>query len=640
MHRNRCGLLRLESIRKLTHIGKYEILSELGKGGMGVVYRARDPQIGRLVALKTIYRDLAGSQGLRERFLQEAQAAGRLQHPNIVTIYEIGEADGVTYIVMEYLEGHTLERVISRAMPLRLVHKIRYILDVCRGLQFAHRRRVIHRDIKPSNIFITVEGVVKILDFGIARLADPTQNRQQTPTGVMVGTMNYLSPEQLRGEPANEGTDIWAVGVTTYELLSYQKPFSADNIAQSVQNVLDKEPASLGELVPNCPLDLEKLVSGMLRKDPQERFRTIDDLLPNLELIYKNLADLSVRELLNLSEDWLKANDTTKAVDSLREALQIDGANVEAKRLLEDAQLALKDQSVTLRLQSHVEKANSLLQQGNLSEARKESEAAMQIAPAYEPARQLLLELDRLEHRSETVDRLLMEASAKLARHEYTSLEEIAKQILALEANNQKALELLRQACARTPLPPPDVTGLNVLSPPTGFFGGTLVSRTSFFEGDQVRYKKIQETLKFYRDHLNGEYQSLSSQARVTYYLWIVSVILGLAALVSGIILFFLKQFAAGSVSAISTTFVYFIQKVFQQREDHYRSLATAKHVHLEYGNHWLLVIQSIDAINNPSERERRQSELVDVLTKKLDSSRSQTRASRTTFSKRKNENP
>jgi hypothetical protein len=162
------------------------------------------------------------------------------------------------------------------------------------------------------------------------------------------------------------------------------------------------------------------------------------------------------------------------------------------------------------------------------------------------------------------------------------------------------------------------VTALSVLPPPTGFFGGAAVSRTSFFEGDQVRYKKIQESLTFYRDHLNGEYQSLSNQAKSTYYLWIASVVLGLGALVAGVILLFLKQFAAGSVSMISTTFVYFIQKVFQQREDYYRSLATAKHEHLEYGNHWLLVIQSIDAIESSVERERRQSELVDVLTRKL----------------------
>jgi serine/threonine protein kinase len=637
----------------LVHIGKYEILSELGRGGMGVVYRARDPQIGRLVAVKTISRELAGSRELLERFLQEAQAAGRLQHPNIVTIYDVGEADGVAYIVMEYLEGHTLERVISRAMNLRLVHKIRYILEVCRGLQFAHRRQVIHRDIKPSNIFITLEGVVKILDFGIARLTDPSINREQTRTGLTIGTMDYMSPEQVRGEVANAATDIWAVGVTAYELLSYEKPFNGESTFALLTNIINKEPKPLRELVPNCPLDLELLVARMLRKDVKERYSSMDELLPGLERIYKNLADLSVRELLNLSEDCIKSNDASKAIDVLREVLQIDAANVEAKNLLEEAQVSLKDQSVTARLESHVEKANALLGQGDLPGARKEAEAANRIDPGYEPAHQLLEQLDHLDHRSETINRLLKEASAKLANREFGSLEQIAKQILALQADNQEAQRLVQQAReqnrsatsptifpAAAPSRAQGVTALNVLSPPTGFFGQSVVSRTRFFEGDQVRYKKIQETLKFYRDHLNGEYQSLSNQAKFTYYLWIASVILGLAALVSGVILLFMKQFAAGSVSAISTTFVYFIQRVFQQREDHYRSLATAKHEHLEYGNHWLLVIQSIDAIENPAERERRQSELVNVMTRKLDTSSPHSRSSRVTTPRRKKTKP
>lgn len=176
-------------------------------------------------------------------------------------------------------------------------------------------------------------------------------------------------------------------------------------------------------------------------------------------------------------------------------------------------------------------------------------------------------------------------------------------------------------APAAIPELPGSVTQLGVLAAPTGFFASTAVSHTSFFEGDQVRYRKVQETLSFYRDLLKEEYKFLSSQARLTYYLWVAAVVLGLICLVTGIVLLFLQKFAAGSVSIVSTAFVGFIYKVFQQREDHYRALATAKREHLEYGNHWLLVIQSIDAIDSREERERSQRRLVDVLTNKLGSS-------------------
>jgi serine/threonine protein kinase len=607
----------------LQHIGKYDIISELGRGGMGVVYRAHDPAINRFVAIKVISQDLARSPEFLQRFYQEAQAAGALQHPNIVTIYDMGESNGLAYIVMEYLEGYTLERITSRAMSVRLVHKLRYMVEACRGLQFAHRHGVIHRDIKPSNVFVTTSGAVKILDFGIARLNDPASSK--TATGVMVGTLGYLSPEQLRGEPASAATDIWAVGVTSYELFSGQQPFRADSFASLVQRILSEEPVPLKDLVPTCPADLEKLVTRMLRKNTAERFQSMDELLPDLERVLKFLSDLYVRELLTQSEESLEKDDPAKAVEALREALQIDTANSAARALFDKARASLREQSASVRIHGILENAGAFIQQGNLLEARREAQTAIQIDPGYEPARQMIRQLDHLEEQSAAISRLLKDAAAKLAGSEFAAAGDLARQVLVLEADNKEAQRLLELASLRNAPTAAGVTSLAIQSAPTGFFSD--VSHSRFFEGDQVRYRKIQETLTFYRDHLNGEYQSLSNQARLTYYLWIISVALGLGALVAGTVLLFLGQFAAASISAISTTFVYFIQRVFQQREDHYRALATAKHGHLEYGNHWLLVIQSIDAMQNPAERERRQGELVDVLTRKLGSSRESPRS-------------
>lgn len=611
------GLCQGDSV-PLARLGKYEILDVIGRGGMGTVYRARDPDIGRLVAIKAISGGFGDSPEFIQRFLREAQLVGRLQHPNIVTVYDVGESDGVAYIVMEYLEGESLERIITRARNLRIVHKVGYMVGVCRGLQYAHQRHVVHRDIKPSNILITKDGGVKILDFGVARFTDISEAARQTRTGVVVGTLAYMSPEQISGLTASESMDIWAVGVTTYELVSYRKPFSGESFPQLIDSILHEQPPPLRVLAPDCPPSLEKLVTSMLEKDPQLRLRSIDDFLPDLEKTYDNLAELSVRELLPLSVECLRSNDFRKAMELLQEILQIDSANAQARRLLEKVRSALEDTSVTAKLRSLVQAAKENLLRGDLSGARSAVESAIQIDSGYEPARELLEQLQGIEHRTRTVKTLLERASEKLAERDFIALEELAKQILALQPNNKDAENLLQQARAHTQPESPGVTVLGVLPAPTGFFAESAVSRSRFFRGDKVRFEKIQETLKFYRDHLNGEYQSLSAQARSTYYLWIASVILGLAALISGVILLFLKQFAAGSISAISTTFVYFIQRVFQQREDHYRSLATAKYQHLEYGNHWLLVIQSIDAIENPSERARRQGELVDVLTRKL----------------------
>lgn len=180
-------------------IGRYEILEEIGRGAMGVVFKGRDPLIGRAVAVKTITSGVAESADLLERFYREARAAGGLQHPNIVTIYEMAESEGAPFIAMEYLQGESLEKLIARKPALPLATRIGYVVQACRALDYAHRRGVIHRDIKPANIVITTDGMVKVVDFGIARIADASK----TQTGMLLGTLAYMSPEQLRGQHAD-----------------------------------------------------------------------------------------------------------------------------------------------------------------------------------------------------------------------------------------------------------------------------------------------------------------------------------------------------------------------------------------------------------------------------------------------------
>jgi len=196
----------------MQQIGRYEILQEIGRGAMGVVFKGRDPLIGRAVAVKTITAGVTEDADLLERFYREARAAGGLQHPNIVTIYEMAESGGAPFIAMEYLEGESLEKLIARKPALSLGTKVGYVVQTCRALDYAHRRGVIHRDVKPANIMVTRDGIVKVVDFGIARITDTSK----TQTGALLGTLAYLSPEQLRGQHADARSDIWALGVVLY----------------------------------------------------------------------------------------------------------------------------------------------------------------------------------------------------------------------------------------------------------------------------------------------------------------------------------------------------------------------------------------------------------------------------------------
>ena len=209
--------------RFLQTIGKFEVLERLGQGGMGTVYRARDPILDRPVALKTISAELAANPEFLGRFQREARAAARLTHPNIVTVYELGDVAGVPFIAMELLEGLDLVEAMSPPGRLPLDEKLRIMVEVCRGLDYAHKRGVIHRDVKPANVRLLASGAVKLVDFGIARLGESTL----TQTGILLGTPSYLAPEVVAGGRVDHRADMWAVGVILYELLSGERPFTA-----------------------------------------------------------------------------------------------------------------------------------------------------------------------------------------------------------------------------------------------------------------------------------------------------------------------------------------------------------------------------------------------------------------------------
>ena len=252
--------------------GRYEIVNELGRGTMGVVYKAHDPQIDRMVALKVLRPDRVVSQDFVLRFLREAKAIGRISHPNIVTVYDVGQDHGTIYIAMEYLEGRPLNEVIKdRTVPVD--ETVGMCVQVAEALEYAHRQGITHRDIKPSNIILTSDNRIKLTDFGIARIEDPDA-AQQTQAGDILGTPVYMAPEQVMGQKADGRTDLYALGVIAYEMVVGKRPFGGGNIAaifRSITHEPPENPMNMGSLDNRALADL---ILKSLSKDPANRFQT------------------------------------------------------------------------------------------------------------------------------------------------------------------------------------------------------------------------------------------------------------------------------------------------------------------------------------------------------------------------------
>ena len=258
-------------------IGKYEILEQIGAGGFGAVYKARDPLIKRLVAVKLC---TAEDEQLRKRFFREAEISGNLHDPNIVTVFDSGVENGAPYLIQEYLGGEDLDRVIRRSDDLPRHERLECLMQVAKGLRYAHHKGVLHRDVKPGNVRIFEGGKAKLMDFGIAKLK--SSHTRLTRIGTLVGTVGYLAPEQLRGGKADERVDVFSFGVLAYELLSYERPFKGDDWEAVCRNILETDPEPLGGLISGYPRELIRLVEHCLEKDPDDRYASFEEILPAL----------------------------------------------------------------------------------------------------------------------------------------------------------------------------------------------------------------------------------------------------------------------------------------------------------------------------------------------------------------------
>jgi serine/threonine protein kinase len=266
--------------KKTTKIGRYKILGELGRGAMGIVYKAEDPNLDRVVALKTIIieADAEGAAEYRKRFFLEAKAAGKLNHPHIVTTFDCGDLDGMAYLAMELVEGEDLRTRLTGegVTPLEAVEIVRQVAD---GLAYAHERGVVHRDIKPANIMIDAQGRAKLMDFGLARmrLAD-----HKTTTGMVLGTPRYMSPEQIAAEPVDARSDIFSLGIVLYEALTGTRLFSGEGIEQVQHSILNVDPVPPTRVTPGLPAMLDFVVARALKRDPAVRYQDARELAADL----------------------------------------------------------------------------------------------------------------------------------------------------------------------------------------------------------------------------------------------------------------------------------------------------------------------------------------------------------------------
>ncbi|MGE5277604.1 MAG: protein kinase domain-containing protein [Acidobacteriota bacterium] len=279
---------------RLTKLGRYEVLNELGKGAMGIVYLAKDPVIGRMVAIKTIRTSSFGdddseSREFRERFIREAQTAGILSHPNIVTIHDIGEDPDTqtSFIAMEYIEGRNLKSLLAEKNRFSYEQIADIIAQVAEAIDYAHRKGIIHRDIKPANIIITTDGKVKIMDFGIAKIA----SSNLTTTGQFLGTPNYMSPEQVSGAAVDGRSDIFSLGVVLYELLTSRKPFQGENLTAISYKIVHEEFTPPAELSPEVPPDFNAIVARAMAKDPWNRYQRGKDFALALHQLKARLEE-------------------------------------------------------------------------------------------------------------------------------------------------------------------------------------------------------------------------------------------------------------------------------------------------------------------------------------------------------------
>jgi predicted Ser/Thr protein kinase len=415
---------------------------------MGLLYLARDPVLDRTVAIKvlSVFND-----EIKQRFAGEARSAARLTHPNIITIYDVGEAQGQPFIAMEYIDGETLGEVIRRRAPLRLIRRLELILQLCSGLGHAHKMGIIHRDIKTANLMLTADGVVKILDFGLARIVADAATSGLTRAGAMLGTPHYMSPEQAMGLPADHRSDIFAVGLVMYELLTWHKAFTGDSPHVVMHRIAHESPRPIRQLFPMIDTQLEAVVNMALERDPDNRFQSLTAFSAACTRAKDGmiaLADSTTVRVERPAPPGAPADPHTPGSGSVRAD---SGSSPERKTPVGGVRLPSREALARRRAEQidrYVAEARNHLQAGRHEPAIEQCELALILDTAEARALELLHTAHAaLEHQQ--VQHWLADARSALSRGSLSAAEHLIAQSLQVRPDASEAQALQQQIAAR-----------------------------------------------------------------------------------------------------------------------------------------------------------------------------------------------
>jgi hypothetical protein len=437
-------------------IGKFRIIQPIRDGGMGKLYLARDPDISRQVAIK-LMREGADDDELRERFIREAQSASTLRHDHIVTIFETGTYDGLPFIVMEYIQGDTLGDIIKQRTEMPVARKLQLLEELCDGMDYAHRKRVIHRDIKPANVMIDDEGKLRILDFGIARLGTGF-----TAFGKVMGTPNYMAPEQWDGHGVDGRSDIFAAGALAYEFFSYQRAFPGNDLPSVMRLITTGSPRPLRDVSPGIDAELAKIIERCLARDPKQRFQTFGELLKCFAAVRERLVQFiedpereraeRIRRHVETARQAFEGGRYAAALSACKEALLLDPSQPEARGLAESARISIEHERVMFEL---LTEAKGELDRGAVTSASLLADRALSLDPDSAQAIALREAVDQMRRRlAEERERqrqlreALDAAQRALATESFSTVTACLDRVFQLEPNNAEGLALRDRAAA------------------------------------------------------------------------------------------------------------------------------------------------------------------------------------------------